>query len=219
MAMKFLAKAKKPSHEQSVKYLLHQHLNGPEPARGLKNVHASELTKPDGICARAYALSDVTKQKPGNVWLSTSENLTYRLGRIMQDETINDFADMGKAICHWRCVSCKHLHEFTSRPFNCSVCKVTTFTPEEVRIESAVTGASCGVDMLLMMGEGKLRPVEIKTMAADQFKTLAAPLAEHRLRTNLYLRIIAESDAVLGLADRHRPGQRPLYLQGRLWLR
>jgi hypothetical protein len=91
-------------------------------------------------------------------------------------------------------VSCKHLHEFTSRPFNCSVCKVSKFTPEEVRIESAVTGASCGIDMLLMMGEGKLRPVEIKTMAADQFKTLAAPLAEHRLRTNLYLRIISESD-------------------------
>ncbi len=193
MGMKFLAKAKKPDAASSIKFMLHQHLNGPESARGLKNVHASEVTKPEGICARAYALSDVTKQKPGNVWLTTSENLTYRLGRIMQDETIKDFADMGKAVCHWRCVSCKYLHQFTSRPFACDKCKVTAFVPEEVRFESAVTGVSCGVDMLLMMGDSKLRPVEIKTMAADQFKALAAPLGEHRLRTNLYLRIIAES--------------------------
>ena len=46
--MKFLAKSKVPKPEQSVKFLLHQHLNGPEPERGLKNVHASELTKPEG---------------------------------------------------------------------------------------------------------------------------------------------------------------------------
>ena len=48
--------------------------------------------------------------------------------------------------------------------------------------------------MLLAMGEPKLRPVEIKTMDKDQFKTLVAPLAEHKLRTTYYLRIIAESD-------------------------
>jgi hypothetical protein len=35
--------------------------------------------------------------------------------------------------------------------------------------------------------------VEIKTMMKDQFKDLVGPLAEHKLRTNFYLRIIAES--------------------------
>ena len=193
MAMKFLVKVKKPDHAHSVKYLLHQHLNGPEPERPLKNVHASELTKPDGICARAYALSDVTKQKPGNRWLSTSENMTFALGRVIQDLVVDAFADMGKAICHWRCLNCNCLHEFTSRPIACNKCGSKRFRYEEVRFESAVSGASCGVDMLLALGDSKLRPIEIKTMAADQFKPLAAPLAEHRLRTNLYLRIIAES--------------------------
>ena len=192
--MKFLAKSKVPKPEQSVKFLLHQHLNGPEPERGLKNVHASELTKPEGICPRAYALYDVTKQKPGNRWLNTSENMTFRLGRAVETMVVEFFADMGKAICHWRCVSCSYLHQFCNRPFKCVKCGVRDFKHEEVRFESAVTGASCGVDLLLAMGEEKLRPVELKTMAADQFKPLAAPLAEHRLRTNLYLRIIAESD-------------------------
>ena len=48
--------------------------------------------------------------------------------------------------------------------------------------------------MLVALGAAKLTPIELKTMAADQFKTLIAPLAEHKLRTNLYLRIIAESE-------------------------
>ena len=47
--------------------------------------------------------------------------------------------------------------------------------------------------MLLALGQQKLCPVEVKTIAADAFKTLLAPLAEHRWRTNLYLRIMAES--------------------------
>ena len=47
--------------------------------------------------------------------------------------------------------------------------------------------------MLVNLGDPKLIPVEIKTMAKDQFKDLKAPLAEHRLRTNLYLRLIEES--------------------------
>ena len=35
--------------------------------------------------------------------------------------------------------------------------------------------------------------VEVKTIGPEDFKKLEAPLAEHRLRTNLYLRCIDES--------------------------
>jgi hypothetical protein len=48
--------------------------------------------------------------------------------------------------------------------------------------------------MLYNAGQPKLRIVEIKTMDKDQFKDLAAPLSEHRLRTKLYMRIIDESE-------------------------
>ena len=194
MAMTFLQKVKALDHTKSIKYLLHQHLNGPEKGRPLSNIHASELTKLEGFCPRMYALSDVTKQKPADRWLSTSENITFHLGRVLQDSVVEWFADMGRAIGHWRCAVCSYLHQFQSRPFKCEKCGNRVFKPEEVRFESSVTGASCGVDMLVALGEPKLVPIELKTMAADQFKTLLAPLAEHKLRTNLYLRIIAESD-------------------------
>jgi hypothetical protein len=63
-----------------------------------------------------------------------------------------------------------------------------------MRFTSAYSGASCGLDLGLDLGLGKLVPVEIKTIDKDEFKTLVAPLAEHRQRTALYLRIISESD-------------------------
>jgi hypothetical protein len=191
--MKFLVKVKSPVQEKSIKFLLHEHLGGPQPERGMAKVHASELTKPEGICARAYALADLTHPKAGVRWLSTSENMTYELGRQVQDMVVNAMAEMDKAVCDWKCVSCSYLHKFQKRPIKCESCNARKFDPVECRFESAVSGASCGVDMLVALGDPKLLPVEIKTMAPDQFKTLAAPLAEHKLRTNFYLRILAES--------------------------
>jgi hypothetical protein len=194
MTITFLKKAgDMQALNKSIKFLLHQHLNGPDKARPLHRVHASEMTREGGLCPRYYALHDVTKKKPKDSWLSTSEQVTFHIGRVLQDAVVNWFADMGKAVCHWKCVGCGRLHEFQQRPQRCEICGVHRFLPEEARFESAKTGASCGVDMLLSLGDQKLRPVELKTMAPDTFKALAAPLAEHRLRTNLYLRIIAES--------------------------
>lgn len=194
MAVSFLKKAKDFMPQRSVKFLLHQHLSGFDKARSLKTIHASELTKPEGLCPRFYALADKTGFKGKDRWLTTSEAVTFGMGRDLERNVVNWFADMGKAVCHWKCLSCGRVHEFQMRPPKCEVCGVKKFEPKEVRFESAVTGASCGVDMLLALGEPKLRPVELKTMDKDEFKALKAPLAEHRWRTNLYLRIIAESD-------------------------
>ena len=191
--MKFLNRVPQ-EHTKTLRYWLHQHYSGYETDRPFKNVHASEVTKDDGICPRLYALNDLTKKKPGQRWLSTAERLTYQMGRDQERNIVEAFADMGKSICHWRCVNCSRLHPFQSRPFKCEECGAKVFKPEEVRFESDVTGISCGVDMLVALGEPKLRPCELKTMAADQFKELKAPLAEHRLRTSLYLRLMAESD-------------------------
>jgi hypothetical protein len=177
----------------SLKYLLHSHLSGPQPGRPLKNVHASSLTKPEGFCPRYYALHDVTQVKVGQEWLSTSESVTYGIGNDLQDSLVHTFADMGLAIGHWKCLACDKVQEFCKRPAKCPKCGCRGFKPQEVRFESAVSGASCGVDMLLSLKTPKLIPVEIKTMDKEQFKGLVAPLSEHRLRTNLYLRIIGES--------------------------
>lgn len=194
MAVTFLKKAKELVPANSIRYLLHKHLSGYDPARPLSRIHASELTRAEGFCPRFYALHDVTKSKPKDRYLTTSEHMTFQIGRDEERNVVNWFAEMGKAICHWKCVACGSQHEFCFRPKACGTCGCRVLEPKEVRFESAANGASCGVDMLLAMGHPLLRPVELKTMDKDEFKALKAPLAEHRWRTNLYLRLIDESD-------------------------
>lgn len=194
MAISFLKKAKTMRPKNSLKVLLHQHLSGFEPGRSLKRIHASELTKTEGMCPRKYALADVVKAQPKDEWLTTSHAMTYQIGRDQERNLVQWFADMGKAVCHWKCVACGTMHEFQLRPHACKSCGTKRFDANEVRFESALSSASCGVDMLLALGEGALRPVEIKTIDKDEFKSLAAPLAEHKWRTQFYLRIIAESE-------------------------
>lgn len=189
----FALKAKDIQPKGSLKFMLHYSLTGPEKERPLSRMHASNLTKDDGICPRYYALHDVTNTKPKDQWLTAADLLTYKMGTDLQDTVVNYFADMGKAVGHWKCSSCEKVQQFCTRPAKCSSCGCKHFTPEEVRFKSALTDASCGLDMLVNIGQPKLRIVELKTMIKTQFEGLKAPLAEHRLRTNLYLRIVEES--------------------------
>lgn len=192
--VKFLKKAKELAPPKSLKFFLHRHLSDYDPARSLKVLHASELTKAEGFCPRFYALADLTGYKGKDRWLTTSERMTFQIGRDQERNLVLWFAEMGKAVCHWKCVACGILHEFQLRPKGCSKCGCKALEPKEVRFQSAINGASCGVDMLLAIdGKNKLTPVEIKTMDKEQFKALKAPLAEHKWRTNFYLRIISES--------------------------
>lgn len=195
MALKFMKGLKvQTPPKDSLKAMLHDHLSGFEPHRGVKRIHASELTKEGGFCPRFYALADKMPKVLKDGWLTTSERVTYQIGRDMQDNIVNWFADMDRAVGDWRCRACDKLHWFQRRPAKCEGCGCKTFAPQEVRFESLKSGASCGIDMLVKLSGPKLVPVEIKTMDKEQFKDLKGPLAEHRLRSNLYLRLIDESD-------------------------
>ena len=191
----FLKQAKKMNPNKTAKFYLHQHLSGFSDGRTMKNIHASELTKSQGFCPRAYALSDATDAKTKDEWLTTSERVTFQMGRDLERNVVLWFGEMGRAVCHWKCLGCGKPQSFQLQPSSCSSCHSKRFDPVEVRFKSAKNGASAGIDMLLAMGKPKLRVHEIKTMDKDEFKKLEAPLAEHRLRTNLYLRIIAESES------------------------
>ena len=204
MPVHFLKKPSEVLPVKNMQYLLHSHLHGREPHRGSKTIHASALTKEDPtaiFCPREVALSDLTKKKQTDGWISTSEQVTFGIGHALQALVVGWFADMNRAIGHWRCLACNHLHEFQNRPIKCDhrdpgagICGCRAFEAEEVRFTSALNGASCGIDMLFNNGSPKLRIAEIKTMAPDEFKKLMAPLAEHRIRTALYLRIVEESN-------------------------
>ncbi|MCO5157906.1 MAG: hypothetical protein M9945_14350 [Aquamicrobium sp.] len=193
MAVNFLKTAKKAAPPMGVKFLLHKHLSGYDPARSISRIHASDLTKEGGICPRYYALHDLTGQKPKDQWLTTSERMTFQIGRDQERNIVLWFAEMGRAVCHWKCTNCGTVHDFTLRPAACKHCGCKWTEPKEVRFESAICGASCGIDMLVKLNQPKLRVTELKTMDKEEFKALKAPLAEHQWRTNLYLRLIAES--------------------------
>lgn len=180
--------------DRSLRFLLHKHLTGIKPGRPFQKVHASELTKVEGMCPRFYALSDAVAAEVGNEFLTASQVMTYDFGKMAQDAIVHHFADMKLTIGHWRCDGCKKLIEFAPRPDECPKCGCRSFTPEEVRFRSEDNHASCGVDMLVNLKYPKLIPVELKTIKNEDFRTLAGPLAEHKLRTNLYLRLIEESN-------------------------
>ena len=167
-----------------LKFLLHSHLHVHDPHRGVETVHASELTK-EGFCPRFYALADVTQAKLPDEWLTTSDSATFFLGRTLQDAVVTWFAEMGRAVGHWKCVSCSHLHQFQPRPVKCVKCACRKFEPEEVRFVSAVSGASCGIDMLVTRGKPLLRVVEIKTIDKDVFKGLVPASPEERTHSRL----------------------------------
>lgn len=193
MTLPFAKKMSQIAPTTSLKYLLHHNLGGIQPARPIHNVHASALTKPtEEFCPREYALYDVTKFKLKPEYLGAADVITFDMGNDLQGRIVHHFADMGRAIGHWKCQGCGHLHEFCKRPVECAMCGCKAFRAEEVRFISDYSGASCGIDCLIEM-TGKLLPIEIKTMKKEEFEKLTAPLAEHRLRTSLYLRIIAES--------------------------
>lgn len=178
----------------SPRFHLHRHLSDFQAPRPLKNVHGSEVTKEGGICARMYGLADLTDGEQAEEWLTTSQAVTFELGHLLEARIINWFADLKIAVTNWQCGSCGSLVEFAKRPDECQGCGGGYFTPMNYRFKSAKTGISCGIDLMLDLGDPKLRPIEIKTIDKDEFKALLAPLAEHRIRTNLYMRCIAESD-------------------------
>lgn len=190
--MKFIGKLA-ATPDKHLKLLLHQHLSRVEEGRPYTRLHASALTYEDReFCPREFALGGLLKAKPKDERLTTSLNVTFELGRLLQDRVVNWFADMGRAVGDWVCLACNWPHRHSKRPVGCTKCGCKAFKPEEVRFTSQTCGASCGIDMMVDLKEPKLIAVELKTMAADEFKKLQAPLAEHKLRTTLYLRLIAD---------------------------
>lgn len=190
--MKFLKKLSDLSPTDSLKYRLHRYLGDFDEHRGLERLHASEFTRDDGACPRLYALGGIMELELPERDTSTSEAVTFEIGNMVQDRIVNWFADMQIAVCHWKCLACGTMTEWSKRPKKCS-CGCTAFKPIEPRLVSKKSGLSCGIDLLFERSDNMLEIVELKTMDKELFKPLAAPLAEHRLRTNLYLRIAQES--------------------------
>lgn len=180
---------------RGLKYHLHKQLSTIEAGRPLDRVHASDVTLPGGICARMYALHDVMHSEPPSRSMSASQAATFRLGHMVEEEIIRQLNAAGVALTNWLCASCGVIEEMTTEPPQCDTCGCRHFNPTNHRYVSLKTGISASVDVHADLGDGKLTLCETKSIDKDEFKKLEAPIAEHRLRTNLYLRTVAESNS------------------------
>ena len=187
--MSFLKKIVKPT---SIVSLLHGSMSAYDKHRGVDEVHASDMTKDDEFCPKEYAIHHALGKAKKGFAIAAPMRHTFDMGIDIGDRVCNDYL-VDFALGDWKCTSCGQLRQFQKKPktgcdredINCN------WRYEEVRLKNPPI--TCGFDLFLDVGKPKARLIELKTMIKEKFVELKAPLAEHRLRTNLYLRMISES--------------------------
>lgn len=183
--MKFLQ-----ADEISIAALLHKALTVVEPARPLANLHASALTRPDPeFCPREVILSRKLNRKPYPQRIAAPMQVTFHEGKDTQAR-FNNYWLRNLMVGNWRCQSCQEVHKFCKAPLKCAACSSKHLIYEEVVFYHQSSGAQGSLDAILDVGKPKLRLVEVKIMAVDEWVKLKAPLGEHRARSKLYLEII-----------------------------
>jgi len=193
-----LTRRLKPKNSVSVKRMVHERLAGMVKARGYKRTHASDTTKPD-FCPREVALLDTMGLTPDDEFIGTALNITFRHGED-NNYLFTDVWMRDAVVGDWKCGACSNILKFSKYKKTCPDCGCADMTYQEVRFESLKSGVSCGVDAFIDVGASLLLPIELKTIDKDKFKDsktkkeLAAPLAEHKQRTCIYLRTIEESN-------------------------
>lgn len=186
------------SHQKgksSLKMMVHKAVARYEEPRSPHVLHASDLMK-DGVefCPREHALLRLGVSKKKKQFVGTALAITYQHGRDLEHHIRNQWL-REHVVGYWRCGVCSNRSNFGKAPkTKCGKCGWgSQWTYEEVRFESSVSGISCGIDVLVNTGELKFRIGELKTLDKDAFKKLVAPLAEHRFRTSLYMKLVEES--------------------------
>lgn len=175
-------------------------LGGYKQQRSHKTVHASDITKED-FCPRQFVLLNATKHPPTDVYIDPAMQATFDLGNAIAEVVCNSWL-RDCAVGTWRCVRCNTMHQFSKFPGEQVVCSVgkqdfkigyCEYRYVEYGFKDPERKYTGSIDLLLDLGEPKLRVVELKIMAPDQFEKLENPLPEHRVRTAVYLNLIASS--------------------------
>ena len=191
MALTIIKALKK---EPSIKLMVHKKLAGYEKARDDGEVHASDLMKELEFCPREWALRKQAGIKPKDQFIGTAMRITFTHGRDMEYRMRNEWL-REHMVGRWECNVCGHEHTvFGKAPkISCPKCGKNRWEYKETNFKSPTSGVTGGIDAIVDVGAEKHRILEIKSIDKDQFKELVAPLAEHKLRTTLYLRLAHES--------------------------
>lgn len=199
--MKFLQEAKEKAFgpKQTIIERLVKDLSGYEPARSHETVHASDITKTN-FCPRQTALLDITKGKKKDEWISAPLRVTFDVGNVTSDLFREQWASKW---CYgdWVCMRCKEQRSFCLKP-EATPCNAGFsqnlrhfWRYKEMSYVSQQYDVSGSLDAVCDLGAPLLFVTELKIMTPVDFEKLAAPLPEHRIRTSLYLKLIADSNS------------------------
>lgn len=167
-------------------------MQGHEPARDYKVVHASDVTKAS-FCARRWMFMSLFNGKPEGSWVGTALRATYDLGhstaRVLIEEWAKDFA-----IGNWDCLKCGASRTMSLQPKSgCGKSSSCHWRFREPVFESKEYGIEGSIDVLMDLLSLNWVVVELKTYAAEEFDKMITALPEHVTRTRLYLKLIADS--------------------------
>lgn len=197
--MNFIAKlAAEKQQEQTLSKYLQENLEGYSKARSVNRIHASDLTKDDPqFCPREIALLRITGKSRKDQFIGQALKVTFAIGEAYHDMIRNVWL-RNIAVGEWKCPHCDHTIGFSKLPkIACPNCGSNKWEYKEVGFKSTELDITGSIDFIADLQLQKSVIVEIKSMDKDQFSDLIAPLAEHRIRTNLYLKIIESSESNL----------------------
>lgn len=175
--------------------LLGKNLSGWRPTRNFRTLHASQLTDDQvPFCPREAAILDLVKKPPRERYVSVAMQVAFDQGKSLHEHVRSHWLK-NVVIGDWHCDWCGLMLPFQLYPdYSCPQCTHFRWAYKEPVFVSQLTGVSGSMDTFISFNLPKVLLTEIKTVDKDQFKTLKAPLAEHRLRTILYLHLIRDSN-------------------------
>lgn len=179
------------SPKASIISRIKEQLGGPTPPRGYKHIHASAVTKVN-FCPRHVALLDLTQKKLKDEYIPTAMAATFDVGNATSD-LIREHWLGPYSIGNWECRSCGEKRTFCSKPGKgCKKLGRCNWRYEEIVFHSHY-GVMGSIDMFVDLGSQKFMAVENKILKDEDFQEIVTPLAEHKQRTQLYLKLIADS--------------------------
>ena len=199
MAVTFLQKVVAQNFEPKtdVITILRKNLGGYKPERSHETVHASDVTKED-FCPRQFALLTLLNETKKARYISTALQATFDIGNMTSDIVREKWLG-ASAVGNWRCVKCSKSFTFKKKPEANMPCKgggCCEWKYDEVNFVCQTSDISGSIDVIVDLKAPKFFLVELKIIKPDDFEKIVAPLAEHRIRTNLYMRLVEDSNNV-----------------------
>lgn len=188
--MKFITGAVKLP-DNTLSAVIKENMQVSQRHRGYKHIHASDLTK-DHFCPREVCLIREYDLPLPKEYLTCALRLTFDIGNTTAQLIADEWAGQA-AIGNWRCSVCGGQRSFTRKPKPCGCKPWARWSYQEVNFVDKESKASGNLDLIVDIGEPKYRIVELKIIKPEDFADVKAPLAEHKVRTSLYLDIIKNS--------------------------